>query len=257
MAERGFGVDIGGSGVKAGIVDLSDGQLVGERIKLATPKPATPAAIAARVADLIERFAWTGPVGCTFPAVITAGVARTASNVDPSWIGTNVETVIGEAAGVEVTAVNDADAAAMAEAVYGDPAARTGRVIFTTLGTGIGTAILQDGSLIANTELGHLEVDGRDAETRASAAARDRDDLSWKQWAARLDRYYGVLENLLWPDLFVVGGGVSRRADRFLPLLHLRTPIVPATLTNSAGIVGAALAALAATATRPPRAPGS
>ena len=240
---RGFGVDIGGSGIKGAPVDLTTGQLSAERLKLATPQPSTPEAVADVVRQIVEHFGWTGPIGCTFPAAVTEGVARTAANVDHSWIGTDITAVVGAATGAEVTAVNDADAAGYAEAVFGAAQNRRGLVIITTLGTGIGTALIFDGRLIPNSELGHLEVDGEDAETRASSAARERNEWTWEKWAKRLQRYYSALERYLWPELFVVGGGVSRRAEKFLPLLELRTPIVPAELANSAGIVGAALLA--------------
>ncbi|MDQ6617685.1 MAG: ROK family protein [Actinomycetota bacterium] len=244
---QGFGIDIGGSGIKGAVVDLETGLLVGERHKLATPKPSTPEAVAAVVAEVTGHFGWRGPVGATFPAPVTGGVARTAANVDHSWIGTNIEEVLGAATGSAVTAMNDADAAGVAEAAFGAARGHDGLVIVTTLGTGIGTALLYRGVLIPNSELGHLEVDGRDAELGASAGAREREDLGWGEWARRLEKYFQALERYLWPELFVVGGGVSRKADKFIDRLRLRTPIVAAGLQNEAGIVGAALhAALAA-----------
>ena len=236
----GFGVDIGGSGIKGCVVDLQTGGLVGERFKLSTPQPSTPEAVAAVVAQVVDHFSWTGPLGVTFPAVVTAGIARTAANVDDAWIGTNIEAVVGAATGLAVTAVNDADAAGLAEGLWGAASGVAGLVIVTTLGTGIGTALLLDGALVPNSELGHLPINGEDGELTASAAARERNKWSWESWARRLQRYYSLLEDLLWPELFVVGGGVSRRADKFLPYLDLRTPIVPAKLRNEAGIVGAA-----------------
>lgn len=244
-----FGVDIGGTGIKGAPVDLATGRLTGERLRIPTPQPATPVAVAATVADLVAGFdVPVGmPVGVTFPAVVHHGVARSAANVDGTWIGTNIEDVIGEALGRPVHAVNDADAAGYAEVRHGAAAGARGVVLVVTLGTGIGTTLIADGRLVPNFELGHLEIDGHDAETRAADSARVREDLSWEEWALRLQRYFGVLEDLLWPDLIVVGGGVSKHADRFLPLLHLRAPIVPARLRNAAGIVGAAaLAARAA-----------
>jgi polyphosphate glucokinase len=242
-AGGGFGVDIGGSGIKGAPVDLATGVLAEERMKLPTPQPSTPGAVAATVAAIVAHFGWSGPIGCTFPAVVTHGVARTAANVDPSWIGTDVAAVVGAATGGPVTAVNDADAAGVAEAAFGAARGRGGLVVMTTLGTGIGTALIFDGELIPNAELGHLEVGGHDIETRASAHAREVGGLSWEKWAGRLQQYYARLEAYLWPELFVVGGGVSRRADRFIPLLDLRTPIVPAQLRNDAGIIGAAMLA--------------
>jgi polyphosphate glucokinase len=242
-AGTGFAVDIGGSGIKGAPVDLAGGVLSEARLKLPTPQPSTPEAVARAVAEVVAHFGWTGPIGCTFPAVVTSGVARTAANVDKSWIGTDISEVVGRAVGQPVVAVNDADAAGVAEAAFGAARDRRGLVVLTTLGTGIGTALLFRGELIPNSELGHLEVKGHDAETRASAAAREDGDLSWDKWAGRLQDYYDRLEAYLWPELFVVGGGVSRRADKFLPLLQLRTPIVPAQLRNDAGIIGAAILA--------------
>jgi polyphosphate glucokinase len=239
----GFAIDIGGSGIKGAPVDLAAGVLAAERLKLATPVPSTPAAVAATVAEIVRHFGWNGPVGCTFPAVVTRGVARTAANVDKSWIGTDISAVVADAIGLPVLAVNDADAAGVAEASFGAAKDVDGLVVLTTLGTGIGTALIYRGELIPNSELGHIEVKGVDVETRASSAAREAGGLSWEKWATRLQAYYERLENYLWPELFVVGGGVSRRADKFLPLLSLRTPIVPAQLRNDAGIIGAAVLA--------------
>jgi polyphosphate glucokinase len=243
VSRLGFGVDIGGSGIKGAVVDLDTGQLAAERVKVLTPQPSTPVRVGQAVAEVVSQAGWQGPIGATFPAVVTKGVARTAANVDPAWIGSDVEKVLGDAIGNRVLAVNDADAAGVAESRHGVAKGQGGLVVLTTLGTGIGTALIHDGVLIPNSELGHLQVDGIDAETRASAAARDRDELSWDRWARRLERYYEALEAYLWPDLFVVGGGVSRKSDKFLPLLKLRTPIVAATLHNEAGIVGASILA--------------
>jgi polyphosphate glucokinase len=240
---RGFGVDIGGSGVKGAPVDLDTGTLAGERVRLPTPEPSTPDAVAKLVAEIVGSSGWSGPLGVTVPAVVTHGVTRTAANIDGAWIGAEAGTLLREATGCHVTVVNDADAAGYAEAQFGAARDHSGTVLVTTLGTGIGTALVVGGRLIPNTELGHIEIDGEDAERRASDAARDREDLSWEQWAKRLQRYYRHLERLFWPDLFVVGGGVSKKADKFLPLLNLRTPIVAAGLRNEAGIVGAALLA--------------
>lgn len=241
-APRAFGIDIGGSGIKGAPVDLETGEFAAERVRIATPQPSTPAAVAQTVAQVVRRFHLPDdtPIGVTFPAVVQHGVARSAANVDTSWIGTNIETVVGEAVGRPVVAVNDADAAGYAETVYGAARSSDGVTFICTLGTGIGTAIVVDGVLVPNLELGHLEIDGHDAETRASDAARDRDGLDFEQWAVRLQRYFGVIEDLFWPDLIVVGGGVSKHHEKFLPLLHLRAPIVPAQLRNAAGIVGAA-----------------
>ena len=243
MGLLGFGVDIGGSGIKGAVVDLLDGVLASERLRLATPRPSTPPAVAQVVKDLVAAFAWTGPIGCTFPAAIIGGVARTAANVERSWIGTDVSAVIGATTGCTVTAVNDADAAGLAEVTFGAAKGVEGLVLVTTLGTGIGTALVHNGVLVPNCELGHLEVGGVEGEAFASSEARTRDDLSWAEWAAGLGRYLRAVEDLLWPELIVVGGGVSKKAERFLPLLELRTPVVAAKLRNEAGIVGAALLA--------------
>jgi len=221
------------------------GVLVGDRYKISTPQPSTPAAVAAAVSEVLAHFSWQGPFGATYPGVVTDGLARSAANVDQAWIGTDICDLFGRATGSTVTAVNDADAAGVAESAFGAARGHDGLVVVATLGTGIGTALLHRGLLIPNCELGHLEVDGHDAETRASAGAREREGLSWDAWAGRLERYFRAIEDYLWPDLLVVGGGVSRKSHKFLPLLDLRTPIVPAALRNEAGIVGAALLASA------------
>ncbi|GAB7191289.1 ROK family protein [Kineococcus sp. NUM-3379] len=240
-AARGLGVDIGGSGIKAAPVDLLAGAFAAERVRIPTPRPASAANIAPVVSTAVNTFAdYSGPVGITFPAVVQHGVTRTAANVDKSWIGTDAERVFSDALGRRVLVVNDADAAGLAEARYGAARDVRGVVVVTTLGTGIGSALIIDGTLVPNTELGHLEIDGHDAEKRAADSARELQDLSWEQWAKRLQRYYKHLEDLLWPDLIVVGGGVSKKHEKFLPLLDLRTPIVPAKLRNDAGIIGAA-----------------
>ena len=244
-----FGIDIGGSGIKGAPVDLVVGEFSADRVRIPTPQPATPAAVAETVRTLVDSFHLPHdlPIGVTFPAVIQHGIARSAANVDDSWIGTDVRKVIARATGRRVLAVNDADAAGYAEVVYGAARGHEGVVLVVTLGTGIGSCLVVDGALVPNTELGHLEIDGHDAESRAADSAREREGLDWDQWAERLQRYFRVVEDLLWPDLIVVGGGVSKKHAQFLPLLDLRTPIVPAALRNAAGIVGAAaLAARAA-----------
>src|SRR3954452_18146329 len=241
-----LGVDVGGSGIKGATVDLTTGELTQDRLRIETPQPAPREAVPGAVAEVVSHFRGElgdGPVGVTIPGVVTEGVVRTAANIDPSWIGTDIDAMLTEQLGRPVHVVNDADAAGVAEARFGGARDTRGLVLVTTLGTGIGTALLLDGKLVPNSELGHLEIDGHDAESRAANSTREDEELSWTQWAARLQRYYGVVEDLLWPSLIVVGGGVSKKADRFLPLLHLRAPIVPATLRNQAGIVGAALLA--------------
>ncbi|ASU83696.1 ROK family protein [Nocardiopsis gilva YIM 90087] len=244
----GLGIDIGGSGIKGAPVDLDSGTFVVDRVKVATPQPATREAVAKVLAEIAasfpEQVSADCPLGVTFPAVVQHGVAYSAANVDDSWVGANLEHVFSEVTGRRVHVLNDADAAAVAEHRYGAARDAEGVVLLTTLGTGIGTALLVDGRLVPNTEFGHLEIDGHDAESRAASSAREREDLSYEEWATqRLQRYYSVVEDLLSPDLIVVGGGVSRKADRFLPLLHLRAPILAARLRNTAGIVGAAVAA--------------
>jgi polyphosphate glucokinase len=246
----GFGIDIGGSGIKGAVVDVETGLLTTERLKLLTPQPSVPDAVAKVVAELVQHFGWQGPLGCTFPAVVQNGVARTAANVDQSWIGTNIEAVMGTATGLPVTAVNDADAAGVAEVKWGAAKDVPGLVVMVTLGTGIGTALFYNGTLIPNSELGHIELDGGDYEPKASGAAREREQLSWEKWARRLQRYFFALEFLLRPTLFVVGGGVSRRSEKFLPLLVLDAQIVPAKFQNEAGIAGVAFMASEAAATR-------
>ncbi len=250
-----FGVDIGGTGIKGAPVDLTTGQLLRPRVRIPTPRPATPQGVAAVVNQVVQAFEWSGPVGATFPAAVKAGSAMTAANVDKSWIGTNIESTLGAATGCPVTAVNDADAAGVAEMMYGAGKGQQGVVIMTTFGTGIGTALFLHGQLVPNTELGHLEIDGKDAEKGASELVRENKGLSWKAWAKRVNRYMTHLEALFWPDLIIVGGGASRKADKFLPLLTVRTPIVAAALQNDAGIVGAAVVATGDVTRPAPEAP--
>lgn len=245
-ATLGFGVDIGGSGIKGGVVDLDAGKLVGERVRIPTPDPSKPDAVADVVKQIVDEFEWAGPLGVTLPAVIKHGVAHTAANIDKAWLGTDAATLFAERLGRtqhEVIVLNDADAAGVAEISYGWPDDQTGVVVLLTFGTGIGSALFRDGKLIPNTEFGHLEVDGYDAETRAAASVKEELDLSWADWAQRVSRYIRSLEDLIWPDLIIAGGGVSKKADKWLPLLDVRTRVVAAELRNDAGIVGAARAA--------------
>lgn len=242
-ASLAIGIDIGGTGIKGALVDVATGELVSERLKVATPSGGEPEAIVAEVAAMVERFGEsTGsvPVGVCFPAVVLEGRTMSAANVSKRWIGLEAEKLFEGALARDIVFVNDADAAGVAELHFGAAKDRRGLVIVTTLGTGIGSALLYDGVLIPNTELGHLEIGGRDAERRASFAAKERGRLSWRSWAKRLQRYYATLEMLFSPALFVVGGGVSKQSEEFLPLLRLRAPIVPAKLRNNAGILGAA-----------------
>ncbi|WP_225098634.1 polyphosphate--glucose phosphotransferase [Streptomyces sp. CoH27] len=241
-----FGVDIGGSGIKGAPVDLDKGDLAQERCKVLTPHPATPDSVADGVKQVVDHFGWTGPVGLTFPGVITGGaMVRTAANVDKSWIDTDAGALFGgRLGGLPVTVVNDADAAGVAEMRFGAGRDRTGTVILLTFGTGIGSAVFVDGVLVPNTELGHLELHGHDAEKRASSKAKEDGELSWEQWAHRVQKYLAHVEMLFSPELFIIGGGVSRKADKFLHLIEgVRAEIVPAQLQNNAGIVGAAMRA--------------
>ncbi|MCI3152241.1 MULTISPECIES: polyphosphate--glucose phosphotransferase [Streptomyces] len=241
-----FGVDIGGSGIKGAPVDLDKGDLAQERCKVLTPHPATPDAVADGVKQVVDHFGWTGPVGVTFPGVVTDGATiRTAANVDKGWIGTDARVLLGDRlGGLPVTVVNDADAAGVAEMHFGAGRHRKGTVIVLTFGTGIGSALFVDGVLVPNTELGHLELKGHDAEKRASSKAKEDHDLSWDEWARRVQKYLAHVEMLFSPELFVIGGGVSRKAHKFLPKIEgIRAEIVPAHLQNNAGIVGAAMRA--------------
>ncbi|MER7043510.1 polyphosphate--glucose phosphotransferase [Streptomyces jumonjinensis] len=240
-----FGVDIGGSGIKGAPVDLERGELTQERHKVLTPHPATPDAVADGVAEVVKNFAWTGPVGITFPGVVTGGITRTAANVDQGWVDLDAAKLLSERLdGVEVTLLNDADAAGVAEMTFGAGRGRKGTVMLLTLGTGIGSAVFIDGRLVPNTELGHLELNGREAEKHASTKAKEDEGLSWQHWARRVQKYLAHVEMLFSPELFIIGGGVSRKADKFLPHIEgIRAEIVPAELQNNAGIVGAAMAA--------------
>lgn len=242
-----FGVDIGGTGIKGAPVDTTTGELVEPRHRLLTPQPSTPAAVAAVVEEVAEHFAWEGAIGVAFPSVVRRGVVETAANIDDAWIGVDLPTVVGAATGAPVAVVNDADAAGIAEMEFGAGRGHDGTILMVTLGTGIGTAMFTNGTLVPNTELGHLQIRGKDAEQSASEIARERDGLSWKQWAKRLNEYFATLEALFWPDLLIIGGGVSKKHEKFFPLLETRAELVPATLLNEAGIVGAAIAASRAT----------
>jgi polyphosphate glucokinase len=243
---RGFGVDIGGSGIKGCPVDIEGGVLADERIRVPTPQPSTPETVAQAVAEIVGKFGWPGPVGVTLPCVVKQGTAHTAANIDKSWIGTDAQDLFAkylDRPRSDVVVLNDADAAGLAEMRCGAGVGHGGLVVLLTFGTGIGSAMFVDGKLIPNTEFGHIEVDGHDAETRAAASVKDELDLSYAEWAPRVSRYIRALESFLWPDLIIVGGGVSRKAHKWLPLLDIRTPITAATLKNDAGIVGAATAA--------------
>lgn len=236
-----LGIDIGGSGIKGAPVDTEAGELIADRLRIPTPEPSEPDAVAEVVAEIVRHFSWDGPVGITFPGVVVDGVVRSAANVDRSWIGTDAARLFGGA-----TVLNDADAAGLAEMRFGRGKGQRGTVLMLTFGTGIGSALFRDGVLVPNTELGHLELNGKDAEHRAAARVREEHDLSWEKWAERVERYLKHVEMLFSPSLIVIGGGVSKKADKFLPRIHLDTPVVPAELQNEAGIIGAAHAAGAA-----------
>lgn len=244
---RGFGIDVGGSGVKGGIVDLDTGLLIGDRFKLLTPQPSTPEAVAETVAGVVGHFDWTGPLGVTYPGVITHGVVRTAANVDKDWIGTNVADVFaGALQGQPVTVLNDADAAGLAEVRFGAGRDVRGLIVLLTFGTGIGSAVIHNGVLLPNTEFGHIEVEGKEAEHRAASSVKEKKEWSYERWTKEVTKVMVAVENAIWPDLIIVGGGISRKAEKWVPLLENRTPVVAAELQNTAGIVGAAMSAAAA-----------
>jgi polyphosphate glucokinase len=240
-----LGIDIGGTGIKAAPVDVVAGRLLAERVKLPTPSPAVPDQVAQVIRQLVDQFGWRGPVGITFPGVVAGGIIRTAANLDPAWISIDAVRFLGEAARQPVTVLNDADAAGLAEMQFGAGKGQQGTVLMLTFGTGIGSALFYNGVLVPNTEFGHIEIHGKDAEARASERAREVDELSWHKWADRVDTYLDKMEALLSPDLIIIGGGISRKSDKFLPRLTLRARVGPAALHNDAGIVGAAMAAAA------------
>ena len=242
-----IGIDIGGTGIKGGIVNLTEGRLLGEPFCVPTPQPATPHAVTEAIAQVIAELSARpetpfpdSPVGVTFPGIIQHGVVRSAANMDNGWLNTSIDALLTTRLGRAVEVINDADAAGLAEARYGAGAGVAGSVLVITLGTGIGSAFIFDGQLVPNTELGHLKIDGHDAETKASAVARERAGLSWDEYSVLLQRYFSHVEFLFSPELLIVGGGISQRAHDYLPNLKLRTPIVPAVLRNEAGIIGAA-----------------
>ena len=238
-----LGIDIGGSGIKGAIVDTEKGVFVDDRHRIDTPQPSTPDAVGDVVAEISEHFKWKGPMGCTFPAIVKKGVVYSAANVDDSWIGTDAHSLFHGKTGNPVHMLNDADAAGIAEMQFGVGREHDGLVFILTLGTGIGSAIFVNGELMLNTELGHLQVRGKDAEHRASDRVRQDKDLSWKKWSNRLNEYLQYLEFLFSPDLFILGGGVSKKHDKYLQYLETNAEIVPASLRNDAGIIGAAMAA--------------
>ena len=239
-----FGIDVGGSGIKGAPVDTQTGELLEERLRIKTPKPATPEAIVRTAVEVVRRSGWDGPVGCGFPAVVKDGVVRTAANIDQAAIGFDMQRGLEADLKGPVRVINDGDAAGLAEMRWGAGHECEGVVLMLTLGTGIGTSLFVEGRLVPNTEFGHIELRGKDAEHRASDSARKRDDLSWKEYAGRLDEYLHKIEDLLWPDLIVIGGGISKKSEKFFPHLTARTKIVRAEMLNEAGIAGAALAGI-------------
>ena len=238
-----LGIDIGGSGIKGAIVDTNKGDFITERLRIDTPQPSTPAAVAKVVARISSHFNWNAPIGCTFPAVVKRGVTLSAANVDKGWIGMDAAGLLGAETGNPVLVLNDADAAGIAEMQFGAGRGRNGLVVILTLGTGIGSSLFMDGALVPNMELGHLIIRGKDAETRASERAREVKGYSWKKWGKRLSEYLQYLESLITPDLYIIGGGVSKRYQSFFPHITCETELVPAQLRNRAGIIGAAIAA--------------
>jgi len=238
-----LGIDVGGSGIKGAPIDTETGQLLAERLRIKTPKGAEPKPIAKVVAEIAKSFNWSGSIGIGFPAPIKGGVTMMAANISEKWVGVNADDLFTRITGCDCTMINDADAAGLAEMKFGAGRGQPGTVILLTLGTGIGSAIFYRGKLLPNTEFGHMEMKGQDAEWRASDAARQREGLSWKKYAKRLNKYLAAMEKLFWPDLFIIGGGISKESEKYVPLLNVATPIVTAQLLNEAGIVGAALAA--------------
>ncbi len=247
-----FGLDVGGSGIKGAPVDVMTGELVEGRVRIETPQPATSEAILRTALDVVSRSGWDGLVGCGFPGVVKGGIIQTAANVDDSNLGFDLQSRLEQELGSTARVINDADAAGLAEVRWGAGREVEGVVLMLTLGTGIGTALFVDGKLVPNTELGHIEIQGKDAESRASDGARKRENLGWKKWSKRLDEYVRTIEDLLWPDLIIVGGGISKKSEKFLPHLTARTKVVPARMQNEAGIAGAALAATLDLSARPP-----
>lgn len=238
-----IGIDIGGTGIKGGIVDLKSGELVSDRVKLATPKGGKPDDIVETTREVLEALASddpNAPVGVCFPAIVKNGRTMSAANVSKKWVGLEAEKLFEKTLERDILFVNDADAAGYAETEFGAAKDVDGLVILTTLGTGIGSALIYDGVLVPNAELGHLEIGGHDAESRAAYSAKEREDLDWAHWSKRLTKYYRTVEFLFSPDLFVVGGGVSKHWDEFGDQIDIDTKIVPAVHRNNAGILGAA-----------------
>jgi polyphosphate glucokinase len=238
-----LGIDIGGSGIKGAPVNTKDGSMMEPRFRIMTPDPSLPEEVADVIGKVVHHFKWKGPVGCGFPAAIQHGVARTAANIDHSWIGTNVNQLFSDRTGLPVTVVNDADAAGLAEMKFGAGKGQKGTVLLCTIGTGIGTVLFTNGTLVPNLEMGHIEMKGSDAELLISDVTRKKEGLSWEEWAGRFNEYLQAMEKLIWPDLIILGGGASKKGEKFLKYMDVRAPVVAARLLNDAGLVGAALAA--------------
>jgi polyphosphate glucokinase len=238
-----LGIDIGGSGIKGAPVNTDDGLILDSRHRVPTPEPSTPENIAETISAIVKHFNWKGLVGCGYPGVIQNGFARTAANIDKSWIDKNINKLFSKVTGLPVFVINDADAAGMAEMKFGAGKGQRGVVLLLTVGTGIGTVLFSNGRLVPNLEMGHIEYKGMDAEKYCSDAVRKNEDLAWDDWAGRFNEYLLVMEALVWPDLIILGGGASKKMDKFIKHLMIRTPVVPAQLLNNAGLVGAALTA--------------
>ncbi len=237
-----LGIDIGGSGVKGAIVDTKNGKLLTERYRIPTPQPATPDAVAEVIKKIVNHFDWDGPIGVGYPGVIQHGIARTAANLDKSWIDKDLNKLFAKTTKCKVHVVNDADAAGMGEMKFGSGKGFKGVVLLVTVGTGLGTVAFTSGKLVPNMEMGHILLHGNDAEKYASDAARKADNISWTEWAGRFNEYLNRMEDLLWPDLIIIGGGASKKDEKFIPLLKTRATVIPASLLNEAGIIGAAMA---------------
>ena len=243
-----LGIDIGGTGVKGAVVDTTTGKLVRDRFRLLTPQPATPEALCRTVSEVVSHFEWSGPVGCGFPGIIRGGLVRSAAHVSRKWLGRNVKMNFDQATGCSFRVLNDADVAGLAEARFGAGKDQGGVILLLTLGTGIGSALFIDGTLVPNTEFGHVELKGHDAEYWAAESVRKKRKLSWRKWARQVNLYLQAMEFYLSPDLIIIGGGASRKHEKFIPQLKLDTPVIPAQLRNEAGIVGAAVAGAEQTA---------
>lgn len=239
-----LGIDVGGSGIKGAVVDTITGKLLTERHRIPTPQPATPQAMAHAVGQITRHFTWKGKIGCGMPGPIKSGKVLTANNIHKSWIGVEAQSLYSRASGCSVVMINDADAAGLAEMKFGAGKGKNGVVVLITLGTGIGSALFVDGKLLPNSELGQIEIRGKNAELRASARIRKEKAMKWEKWGKAVNEYLLAVESLVWPDLIIIGGGVSRKAAKFLPLIKTQAKVVPARLRNEAGIIGAALVAM-------------